>query len=124
MGNKGRAEDIAYPKNYDRIAITETDWDVLHHWTTTADRHRLFRRDRQGTRGSGVVQYVRECFDYDGDDIVESLWVRIREDAKKADMIAVCYRAPKQDENTDKTLFRHLGEIIVCPHSCEALQLP
>ena len=46
------------------------------------DDYKLFRRDRQGRRGSGAVLYVRECFDClelnDGDNTVESLWVRIR----------------------------------------------
>jgi len=43
--------------------------------------------------------YVRECFDVielvAGDDKVESLWVRIRERASKADILmGVCYRQP------------------------------
>jgi len=46
------------------------------------DGYTLFRRDRQGSRGSGVALYVRESFDSpeldDDDDRVECLWVRIR----------------------------------------------
>jgi len=41
------------------------------------DGYKLFRRDRQGRRGSGVALYVGECFDcievYDGDDRVGCL---------------------------------------------------
>jgi len=46
------------------------------------DGYKLFRKDRQGRRGSGIALYIRECFGclefYDGDDKVECLWVRIR----------------------------------------------
>jgi len=51
----------------------------------------LFKRERQGRRGSGVALYVRECFDVvelgAGNDKVESLWVRIRGRANKADIL-------------------------------------
>ena len=43
----------------------------------------------------------------DGDDRVESLWVRIIVKATKTNIIAgVCYRPPNQDEEVDKTLYR------------------
>ena len=59
------------------------------------DGYKLFRRDRQGSRGGGVALYVRECFDClelnDGDDRVECLWVRIKGKANKADIaVGVC----------------------------------
>ena len=53
------------------------------------DGYKLFRKDRQGRRGSRVALYVRECFDClelnDGDDRVQCLWIRIRGKANKAD---------------------------------------
>ena len=46
----------------------------------------------------------------DGDDRVESLWVRIKAKANKTDIImGVCYRPPIQDQEVDKTLYRQLG---------------
>ena len=80
------------------------------------DGYKLFRRDRQGRRGSGVALYVRECFDClelkDGDDRVQCLWVRIRGKASKADiMVGVCYRPPNQDEEADKIFYKQLGEV-------------
>lgn len=45
------------------VATTETWWDDLHNWTDAKDGYKLFRRDRQGMRGSGLALYVRECFD-------------------------------------------------------------
>ena len=48
----------------------------------------------------------------DGDDRVESLWVRIKVKANKTDIImGVCYRPSSQDEEVDKTLYRQLGEV-------------
>ncbi|GAB0204752.1 hypothetical protein GRJ2_002940800 [Grus japonensis] len=78
--------------------------------------YKLFRRDRQGRRGSGVALYVKECFDCleldDGDNRVECLWVRIRGKANKADiMVGVCYRPAKQDEEADEILYKQLGEV-------------
>ncbi|KAK4814558.1 hypothetical protein QYF61_023757 [Mycteria americana] len=65
--------------------------------------------------GQGVALYVRECLDSleldDGDDRVECLWVRIRGKANKADIVVgVCYRPPKQDEETDELFYKQLGE--------------
>jgi len=56
-----------------------------------------------------VALYVKkkcECLEInDGDDKVESLWVRIKGEASKTDIIVeVCYRPPNQDEEVDKIL--------------------
>ncbi|GAB0183530.1 hypothetical protein GRJ2_000818300 [Grus japonensis] len=116
MGNKQEeVEDIVQQENYDKIAITETRWGDLHNWRAAVVGYKLFRRDRQGRRGSGVALYVKECFDClelnDGDNRVECLWVRIRGKANKADiMVGVCYRPPNQDEEADKIFYKQLGE--------------
>ncbi len=48
----------------------------------------------------------------DGDDRVESFWVRIKAKANKTDIIVgVCYRPPNQDEEVDKTLYRQPHEV-------------
>lgn len=48
------------------------------------DGYKLIRKDRPGRRGSGVALCVKECFDFlelnDGDDRLEFLGVRNRED--------------------------------------------
>ncbi|KAK4832671.1 LOW QUALITY PROTEIN: hypothetical protein QYF61_024967 [Mycteria americana] len=104
MGNiQEELEAIVHLENYDVIAITETWWDDSHNWSAAMEGYKLFRRDRQGRRGSGVALYVREYFDClepdDGDERVECSWVRIRGKANKADiMVEVCYRPPNQDE--------------------------
>lgn len=76
----------------------------------------LFKRDRQGRKGGDVALYIKkdcECMEInDGDDRVESLWVRIKAKANKTDIIVgVCYRPSNQDEEVDKTLYRELGEV-------------
>lgn len=47
-------------ENYDLIAITKMWWDKLHHWDTAVKGYKLFRRDRQGTRGKGITLYVKK----------------------------------------------------------------
>ena len=45
-----------------------------------------------------------------GDDKVESLWVKIRGRADKADiLVGVCYRLPNQDEETDEVFYEQLA---------------
>ncbi|KAK4810895.1 hypothetical protein QYF61_013303 [Mycteria americana] len=78
--------------------------------------YRLFRRDRQGRRGGGVAPYVRERCDCTAltvrDDVVESLWVRIKGMENKGDVtVGVYYRSPSQDVSADELFCRQLGEI-------------
>ena len=59
------------------------------------DGYKLFRKDRQGRRGGGVALYVKECIEVTelmtGEKKVESLWVKIRGRADKADiLVGVC----------------------------------
>ena len=73
------------------------------------DGYKFFRKDRQGRRGGGMALYVKECFEVTelmtGDNKVESLWVKIRGRADKADiLVGVCYRPPSQDEEIDEFL--------------------
>lgn len=73
------------------------------------DGYRLFKRDRQGRKGGGVTLYVKkecECMEInDGDDRVESLWVRIKAKANKTDIImGVCYRPPNKEEEVRTNL--------------------
>ena len=51
-----------------------------------------------------------------GDDKVESLWVKIRGRADKADiLVGVCYRLPNQDEETDEVFYEQLAEAVQSP---------
>ncbi|GAB0184113.1 hypothetical protein GRJ2_000876600 [Grus japonensis] len=117
MGNnQEELEAIVQWENYGIVAITEAWCDDLHNWTAAMDGYKLFRRDRQGRRGSVVALYVRECFEClelnDGDNRVECLWVRIRGKANKADiMVGVCYRPPNQGEEADEIFYKQLGEV-------------
>ena len=80
------------------------------------DGYKLFRRDRQGKRGSGVAIYVGDCFsciEIDNcDDKVECLWVTTRGKANKADiLLRLCYRPPNQDEEADEVFYKRLAEV-------------
>ena len=81
--------------SYDLVAITETWWDHSHDWSAATDGYKLFSKDRQVRRGGGVALYIKECFEVTelmtGEKKVESLWVKIRGRADKADiLVAVC----------------------------------
>ncbi|XP_032304298.1 uncharacterized protein LOC116654245 [Coturnix japonica] len=74
----------------------------------------------QGRRDGGVALYVRECFHateiVTGDNKVESLWVKIRGRADKADiLVGVCYRPPNQDEETDEVFYKQLAQAARSP---------
>ena len=121
MGNKQEElEAIVQQANYDLVAITETWWDHSHDWSAVMDGYKLFRRDRQGRKGGGVVLYIKDCFDVEelgvGDDKVECLWVRIRRKACRGDiLVGVCYRPPNQDEEMDEAFCEQLAEVARSP---------
>ncbi|GAB0195108.1 hypothetical protein GRJ2_001976100 [Grus japonensis] len=85
-------EVIVQLENYYIVAIMETWWDDSHNWSAAMDGYKLFRRDRQGRRGSGVALY-RVCFDClkleNGEERVEYLW----------------------DEEADEIFYKQLGEV-------------
>jgi len=61
MGNKQEElEATVLLENCDLVDITETWWDESHNWSVAIEGYRLFRRDRQGRRGGGVVLYVKK----------------------------------------------------------------
>lgn len=80
------------------------------------DDSKLLRRDNQARGGNEVTWLVRECLHHlefnNGQKRVEYLCIRIVEKSNKADtMVAACYRPPIQDQDVDKRLFKHLGEV-------------
>jgi len=63
-GNKQEElEAIVQQDSYDLVSITAAWWDDSLDWSAAMDGYKLFRRDRQRKRGSGVALYVRDCFD-------------------------------------------------------------
>ena len=88
MGNKQEElEATVQSESYDRVATVETWWNDSNSWSTVMDGYQLFERDRQGRKGGGVKKEC-ECMEInDGDDRVESLWVRIKAKANKTDII-------------------------------------
>ena len=116
MANKQEElEAIVQQANYGLVAIMETWWDCSHYWNAAMYYYRLIKKDRQGRRGDGVALYVRECSDF-AELEVESLWVRIRGRANRANiLVGVCCRPPNQDEETDEAFYRQLAEVVLLP---------
>jgi len=104
MGNKQEeSETCAHLQGCDLIGITETWWEGSYDWSVGMEGYRLFRKDRQGTRGGGVVLYVSEeleCMELllgMVEEPTESLQVRIKGRAGTGDIIVgICYRPPDQ----------------------------
>ncbi|KAJ7423789.1 hypothetical protein BTVI_08759 [Pitangus sulphuratus] len=71
-------EAIVKQESYDAVPITEMWWDDIQEWSAAMDVYKLFRKDRQGRRASGVARYVKECFKRielkASDDKIECLW--------------------------------------------------
>ncbi|GAB0182550.1 hypothetical protein GRJ2_000720300 [Grus japonensis] len=108
-------EAFAQSQCYDATGISETWWEESCDWCAVMDGYRLFRRDRQGRRCWGVGLYGTEGLDCTelsvGNDTVGSLWVRIKGQANKGDVIVgVYYRPPSQDDATDELFFKELRE--------------
>jgi len=118
MGNKQEElEATVLLESYDPITITETWWDESHDWRVAIDSYRLFRRDRQGRRGGGIALYIKkwiECEELslkDSHKQVESLWVRLRDQGNKGNLVVgVYYKPPNQGEPTDEPFFLQLQE--------------
>ena len=99
-------EALAQSQSYDIVGRSETCWEKPCEWSAVMDGARLSRRERRGRRRCGVVLRVKEGLDCTAlaaeDNMVESLCLKIRGKAKKADVLAgVCYGSPSQDDDTD-----------------------
>ncbi|KAK4826878.1 LOW QUALITY PROTEIN: hypothetical protein QYF61_011997 [Mycteria americana] len=81
------------------------------------DGYKLFRRDRRGRRGTGVALYVNKWIDCEDLSLknrhkqVESLWVRIRDQGNKGNLVVgVYYRLLNQGETIDEACLLQLQE--------------
>jgi len=50
----------AHLQGCDLTGITETWWDSSCDWSAAMEGYRLFRKDRQGRRGGGIILCVNE----------------------------------------------------------------
>ena len=65
MGNKQEEQEaIVWSESYDIVATMETWWDDSHSWSAVMDGYQLFKRDRQGRKGSGVALYIKKECEY------------------------------------------------------------
>lgn len=76
------------------------------------------QRDRQGRRWGSAALYIKKRIKYgelslkNGQEPIESLWVRVREwDKKRILVVGVCYRPPDEAEPFDEAFFLQLQEV-------------
>ena len=93
VGNKQeKLETCARLQVYDLIGVMEMWWDGSHDWSTGMEQYRLFRKDRQRRRGGGVILCVNDQLEgmelclVLGEELTESLWVRIKGRAGTGDI--------------------------------------
>jgi len=105
-------------RGYEIIGIMEMWWHSSYDWNIGMGGYRLFRKDKQGTRGGGVPLYVKEQLEHMelllgmDEEPTESLWVKIKGRAGTGDTtVEVCYKPPDQDERADEALYRQIGEV-------------
>lgn len=68
---------------------------IAHHWHVVMDSCVLFRKDRSARSGGGVGLYVKEHQALPRDrQGVESLWVKIKGQAKMGDTVVGVYYRP------------------------------
>ena len=73
------------------------------------------RKDRPGRRGGGVAIYVRDRLESmelclgSGDQLTESLWVRVKGRTAMGDItVEICYTPPDQEDSVDEVLYRQI----------------
>lgn len=58
--NKRELEAIVQQAGYNLVAITEMWWDHSHDWSAAMSGYKLFRKDRQHSRGGGVAPHYKK----------------------------------------------------------------
>lgn len=111
MGNKQQELEITVQQaSYDLIAITEIRWNKSHDWSTAKCSEGVDRG--VGERGLPSVQIKKKntvC------NIVESLWVEIRGQANKRNLVVgVYYRPLSLGEFVDKVFLLHTHSLWSC----------
>ncbi|KAK4816349.1 hypothetical protein QYF61_015663 [Mycteria americana] len=121
IGNKHDELEICVQlQGYDLVGIMEAWWDGSHDWSIAMEGYRLFRKDRKGRGGrfSLCVSVHLECMELClgiEKELMESLWVRIKEKTGKGDsIVCVFYRPPNRKERVDEVLYR---QIVTASHS-------
>ena len=105
----------------DVIGITES-WTTQVHLPSEIqlDGYTCYRRDRAddvGTRGGGILLYMRETFchrernDISVNNSTEALWCEIIVDVKKKDsvIIGVCYDSPSNNEEQSNIIYNDIS---------------
>lgn len=96
-------------QGFDLTAVMEVCSDSLCDWNVVMKGYMLFRKHRPGKHSGGValdvrqhLEYISVCLRVD-DESVESLSVRITQQASKGDTVGGdCYRPPDEEKEVDE----------------------
>lgn len=92
----------------------------MRNLNSPTEGYKLFRRERQSKRGVGIAAYNKKTTDCkelplrNSQAKVASLWVKIRVETNKRQLVVgVYYRPPNQGEPVDVTFFLQLQALIL-----------
>ena len=99
-------------EKYDVISITET-WasPAINDAELSIEGYSMFRKDRNGSKGGGVILYVthrvRACVSdqLTNSEFEESLWCNVELNHKRL-LIGLCYRSPGSNAENDSCLIQ------------------
>ena len=117
MGNKQDELELLIQQNkYDIIGITETWWEETHDWNVVTGGYKLFWRDRPSKKGVVAASDVKDAYtceeiqDLNPESQVESIWVRIKGDRSKRNVIVeVYYTPPSQPKELDDAFLEQMA---------------
>jgi len=116
----GKVSEIRYiAKEYDLIGITES-WtnDGINDAEISIDDFNIFRKDRKGYKGGGLLLYVRNnlqacCNDrLSNSEFEESLWCNIQL-KNRCLLVGLCYRSPVSKVSNDEKLLSLLDMAVL-----------
>lgn len=110
-------------RSFDIIGVVET-WtceDVMDS-EMNLDGYTMYRKDRKGTKGGGVVLYIRDTIiatDIEKEieeDFQESTWCKV-ELQNTSLIVGVCYRSPKSTPENNQKLLKEVEKAAKCRRS-------
>ena len=112
MGNKlEELEAIVWQTDCDLVVVSEAQWYCSHDWNVAMDGCKIFKRDRQGRRGSDVALsalftsvFNSQCIYHQG-TIPPNLKVWDREQNNN------CIPTPIYDSGGNRDLLLHLSQV-------------
>jgi len=116
---KGKMDELRHRTDsakFDVVGITETWADSsVTDAELSLEGFDMFRVDREGSKGGGVLLYIREelgAVILDNlSEFREQVWCSLKLKSSSL-LLGLCYRSPNSDKNNNDSLLRSLEKVI------------